>query len=118
MSYDIAVWEGEHPADDATAGRNFRDLYEHYIGLGTKHPPTARIAGYVAALLSRWPDLTEDEDDASPWSTEPLISEARGPLIYFPVRYSMADEASAYAAHVASSMRLVCYDPQEQRLRP
>lgn len=39
----------------------------------------------VAALLERWPDLTEDEGDSSPWST--------GPLIYLPMRWSMAEEA-------------------------
>jgi hypothetical protein len=72
----------------------------------------------VAALLDRWPDLTEDEKDVSPWSTEPLIREARGPFIYFPMRYSRAVEASAYAAEVASSMGLVCFDPQIGRLRP
>ncbi|MEJ8653934.1 hypothetical protein WKI65_39320 [Streptomyces sp. MS1.AVA.3] len=55
--------------------------------------------------------------DISPWSTGPLIDEASGPLIYFPMRYSMAEEASAYAADVAASMGLVCYDPQAQQLR-
>jgi hypothetical protein len=30
----------------------------------------------------------------------------------------MAEEASAYAAQTASSMGLVCFDPQERRLRP
>ncbi|MEU2744260.1 hypothetical protein ABZ656_55880 [Streptomyces sp. NPDC007095] len=25
MSYDLAVWEGERPADDKTAGRVFKD---------------------------------------------------------------------------------------------
>ena len=38
-------------------------------------------------------------------------------MIYFPMGYRMADEASAYAAEVATSMGLVCYDPQEERLR-
>ncbi|MFE9123631.1 hypothetical protein [Streptomyces sp. NPDC007172] len=69
-----------------------------------------RIAAFVSALLERWPDLTEDEDDISPWST--------GPLIYFPMRWSMAVEASAYAAGVASSRGLNCFDPQARQLRP
>ncbi|WP_260328887.1 hypothetical protein [Streptomyces sp. Ag109_O5-1] len=60
----------------------------------------------------------EDEDDISPWSTGPLIGEARGPLIYFPMRWSMAVEASAYASGVASSMGLNCFDPQARQLRP
>ncbi|OYP20613.1 hypothetical protein CFC35_38435 [Streptomyces sp. FBKL.4005] len=76
------------------------------------------MAAYVAALLERWCDLTEDEEDTSPWSTGPLSGEASGPLIYFPMRWSMAEEASAYAASVAESMGLVCFDVQQDRLRP
>ncbi|MBB4888344.1 hypothetical protein [Streptomyces netropsis] len=71
----------------------------------------------MIALLEQWPDLTEDEDDISPWSTGPLIVEARGPLIYLPMRYIMADEASARATAVAAAMGLVCYAPQTQQVR-
>ncbi|MFF8676176.1 hypothetical protein [Streptomyces sp. NPDC015242] len=118
MSYDLAVWEGERPADDKTAGRVFNELYDRYIDGGVEEPPSERIAAYVAALLERWCDITEDDEDTSPWSTGPLISEASGPLIYFPMRWSMAEEASAYAATVADSMGLVCFDVQQNRLRP
>ncbi|MGY3334044.1 hypothetical protein ACVW0K_007364 [Streptomyces filamentosus] len=118
MSYDLAVWEGERPTDDKTAGRVFNDLYDRYIDSEVEEPPSERIAAYVAALLERWCDLTEDEEDTSPWSTGPLIGEASGPLIYFPMRWSMAEEASIYAAAVAESMGLVCFDVQQNRLRP
>ncbi|GGL84232.1 MULTISPECIES: hypothetical protein [Streptomyces] len=118
MSYDLAVWEGGRPADDKTAARVFTDLYDRYIGNEVEEPASERIAIYVAALLERWCDLTEDEEDTSPWSTGPLIGEARGPLIYFPMRWSMAEEASTYAAAVAESMGLVCFDVQQSRLRP
>ncbi|QZZ24921.1 hypothetical protein [Streptomyces sp. ST1015] len=118
MSYDLAVWEDERPADDKTAGRVFNDLYDRYIDSEVEEPPSERIAAYVAALLERWCDLTEDEEESSPWSTGPLIGEASGPLIYFPMGWSMAEEASAYAVAVAESMGLVCFDVQENRLRP
>ncbi|MFF8848031.1 hypothetical protein ACF08N_35925 [Streptomyces sp. NPDC015127] len=78
MSYDLAVWEGERPADDKTAGQVFSDLYDRYIDSEVEEPPSERIAAYVAALLERWCDLTEDEEDTSPWSTGPLIGEANG----------------------------------------
>jgi hypothetical protein len=118
MSYDLAVWAGDWPADDKTAGQVFSDLYDRYIDSEVEEPPSERIAAYVAALLERWCDLTEDEEDTSPWSTGPLIGEASGPLIYFPMRWSRAEEASAYAAAVAKSMGLVCFDVQQNRLRP
>ncbi|MFF7897931.1 hypothetical protein ACIP4X_00650 [Streptomyces sp. NPDC088817] len=118
MSYDLAVWEGERPRDHSAAGRTFTDLYDDYLDTEMEHPPTERIAAYVAALLERWSDLTEDVDDTSPWSTEPLIGEASGPLVYFAMRWSMAEEASAYAAALANSMGLACFDPQQNRLTP
>lgn len=118
MSYDLAVWEGDRPPSNSAAGETFMALYERYIRAEDDIPPTERIAAYVAALLDRWCDLAEDEDDTSPWSAGPLIDEAAGPLIYFAMRWSMADEASTYAANLAATMGLVCYDPQQETLRP
>ncbi|CAL9327926.1 hypothetical protein [Streptomyces sp. enrichment culture] len=118
MTYDLAVWDVERPADDKTAGQIFSDLYDRYIDGEAAEPPSERIAAYVAALLERWCDITEDDEDTSPWSAGPLIDEASGPLIYFAMRWSMAEEASAYAAAVAQSMGLICFDVQQDRLRP
>ncbi|WP_398856562.1 MULTISPECIES: hypothetical protein [Streptomyces] len=67
MTYDLAVWEGERPVDDETAGRVFGELYDRYLDGGAETPPSDRIAAYVAALLDRWCDITEDEEDTSPW---------------------------------------------------
>jgi hypothetical protein len=119
VSYDLAVWEGERPADDAEALRTYQALYERYIG-GSDDPvePTPKIRRYVEALLERWIDMTEDEDDISPWSAGPLMDEASGPFIYFAMRWSMCEEVSAQAARMADDHGLVCYDPQADRLRP
>ncbi|GIF23794.1 hypothetical protein BJ973_004404 [Actinoplanes tereljensis] len=117
MSYDLAVWEGERPAD-IDAGEAFEQLYRQFIESSETTPPTPAMREYVAALLARWVDLTEDEDDSSPWSAGPLINEASGPIIYFAMRYSMADEVSAIAARMAADRGLVCFDPQQNRLRP
>ncbi|MGW0578396.1 hypothetical protein ACWD25_21040 [Streptomyces sp. NPDC002920] len=118
MSYDLAVWEGERPADDKTAGRVFDVLHDRYLDGEAVEPPFERIAAYVAALLERWCDITEDEEETSPWSVGPLIKSASGPLMYFGMGWSRAEEASAYAADLADSMGLVCFDVQENRLRP
>ncbi len=47
-----------------------------------------------------------------------MIDEANGNFIYFAMIYSMADEASEFAALVAQAHGLVCFDPQEMRMRP
>ncbi|WP_327188287.1 hypothetical protein [Streptomyces sp. NBC_01334] len=117
MSYDLAVWEGERPADVRTARRALTDLYDRYLDAEVDHPPTERIADYLAALVERWGDASVD-GDASPWAGWPLIAGASGPFAYIPLGWSMAEEVSAYAAALADSMGLVCFDPQQKRLRP
>ncbi|WP_217128628.1 hypothetical protein [Streptomyces sp. AC558_RSS880] len=118
MSYDLAVWEGERPADYKTASRVFNDLYDCYLDGEDEESPSERIAAYVGALLERWCDITEDVEETSPWAAGPLIGEARGPVIYFALRWDRAEEASAYAAALADSMGLICFDPQQRQLRP
>ncbi|MFE6099055.1 hypothetical protein ACFVQ4_03730 [Streptomyces laurentii] len=52
--------------DGKTTGRVFDDLYDRYLDSKVEEPPSERIAAYVAALLERWCDPTEDEEDTSP----------------------------------------------------
>jgi hypothetical protein len=117
MSYDLAVWEGDRPADDVAAAAEFQRLYDRYIESDDLAQPTARVAAYVAALLDRYPDIGTDAGEESPWSTGPLMSEARGPLVYFPMVWSRCDEVSAWAAKLAEEHELNCYDPQWDQLR-
>jgi hypothetical protein len=110
MSYDLAIWEGQQPADHLAAGLAFDEMFERYDGEDSETPATARIAACFEALTRRWP-----EDDSGPWSVTP---EPAGPFLYLCVVWSMAGEVSAYAAELAASMRLVCYDPQSEALLP
>jgi hypothetical protein len=117
MSYDLAVWEGDPPADDDAAIAEFEILYERYIG-GAKVTPTDRIIAYVTALLDRYPDInTAAGYQDSPWASAPLLSEASGPLIYFPMVSSRGDEVAPWAARLAGEHGLVCFDPVLDQLR-
>ena len=118
VSYDLAVWEGDRPASDTAAGDEYERLYDRYIGNRQLQPPTPRIAAYVRALLDRYPEIDTDAGKNSPWADAPLIADASGPFIYFPMVFSQCDEASAWAAQVAQEHGPVCYDPQVERLRP
>ncbi|MFH8388027.1 hypothetical protein ACH4E7_45380 [Kitasatospora sp. NPDC018058] len=117
MSYDLAVWNGERPADDAAARAVFNDLYDEFMG-GRGVEPTARIRQCVEALVARWPDLSPDDEDedACPWSCGPLIRNASGPLFYFGMVFSKYQEAGSYAVEAARSAGLICFDPQDGRL--
>lgn len=74
VSYDLAVWEGDRPANDSAAAAEFEALYDQYIASDETVEPTERIAAYVAALLTRFPDIDTDAGLESPWSTGPLMS--------------------------------------------
>jgi hypothetical protein len=114
MSFDLAVWEGDRPSDDKAAAAEYGRLMDQ-LEADELGEPTPRIRAYVEALLARWPDI--DEADDSPWATSPLMEEASGPLVYFPMVFSRADEAAAFAASVAREHGLVCFDPQSESLR-
>jgi len=117
MSYDLAVWEGEPPANDLAAAAEFELLHARYMGAGEPLSPAPRIAAYVQALLDRFPDIGSEAGRDSPWSTGPLLGEARGPLVYFPMVWSRCEEVSAWAAQVAQEHGLNCFDPQCNQLR-
>ena len=117
VSYDLAIWEGHRPADDAAAQQRYEQLYARYMS-GKLVPPTPRIAAFVHALLGRYPEIDAAAGDDSPWATGPLMRSASGPLFYLPLVYSQCDVASAWVAHLAERHGLVCYDVQVGKLRP
>ncbi|MFJ5975060.1 hypothetical protein [Streptomyces sp. NPDC093060] len=118
----LAVWEGDRPPGDLAAGRTFEKLYDQFVRRSDRRedrcqaePPTQRIAAYMAALLERWPNPTGDEDDHPVWEAG-LVGNETGPLIYFGVRWNMAEEVTAFAAQVATSMGLVCFNVSQGKL--
>ncbi|TQS30839.1 hypothetical protein FLW16_00660 [Microbispora sp. KK1-11] len=115
MSYDLAVWDGKRPSNDREAAEIHHALYEQYVDTDEEIPPTPLIVEFVNMLLQQWPEL--DEDDNTPWSAAPLIGGARGPYMYFPMSWSRAEEASAFAVEIATRLGLNCYDPQLDQLR-
>lgn len=117
MSYDLAVWEGEPPSDDRAGCAAYLRLYETYLGdESTEVDPTRAIRSYVEALREHWGD--NGDGGLDPWSAGPLQGEASGPIIYFTMRFSVAEEASARAASTAAARGLICFDPQLEVLRP
>jgi hypothetical protein len=118
VSYDLAVWEGRPPDTNEAAAAAFKDLCDRYLAAEDPPEPTPRIRRYVEALLARWPDIADDAGASSPWASSPLIGDAIGPVVYFPMVYSQAEEAVAFAAALAWAHDLVCFDPQDGGLRP
>jgi hypothetical protein len=120
VSVDLAVWEGPRPASDEEARRIFKAFYRRFVKAEYDAPPTQRIAAYVSALLDRYPDLTELNDDAiedSPWADGPLIQNASGQFFCLNVvGNEVGEEAWTYAISKARSAGLVCFDPESGAL--
>jgi hypothetical protein len=112
MSYNLAVWEGDRPTTDAEAKAIFDRLYDQLMEPDQSASPTPSIQRYVDELLSRWPDITTDEGDESPWADGPLIGNASGPMIYVSIVMSTPAEVFDEVAQLASARGLVCFDPQ------
>lgn len=119
----LAVWEGDSPPDDSAASRTFEAFYGRFVRGGDRHedrvpyePATERVAAFETALLERWPNPAGEEDDHPVWE-DGLVGSGTGPLVYFGVRWNMAEEVSAFAAELATSMRLVCFDVSQGKLR-
>lgn len=113
MSYDLAVWEGGAPIDDAAADARFAELVEGLEGGDDTHP-TERILAFVFRLHERYPGGGDDGE--SPWATEPLLHSAFGPNIYVTITYAAAAEVAPFCVDTARDLGLVVYDPQQECL--
>ena len=81
-------------------------------------PASQAIQGFVDAALSRYPEIDETSSAECPWASSPLIAEASGDFIYFPMTFSGAEFARDVIAEIANSLGLVCFDPQIEQLLP
>jgi hypothetical protein len=117
MSYTLAVWEGARPKTNPAAVKTFEALIAKYQAIEKSPRPRPAIRRYVEALLAKHPDLDDDNEVECPWSDSPLINNATGPIVYFAMVFSKAKTASAFAAKLAKTHGLVCFDPQSNKLR-
>ncbi|MEQ0557819.1 hypothetical protein ABJI51_01965 [Amycolatopsis sp. NEAU-NG30] len=94
----------------------FAELAERYLEEDDV-PATPKIARFVEALVQRWGDL-EDAEDA-PWATG-RTGDASGPMLQINIRddEDRVGKVSAHVAELAQEHGLVCYDFQEDRVRP
>jgi hypothetical protein len=80
--------------------------------------PTPRLLAFVEALLSRYPDI-EDENTDTIWSDGPLAGNIQGDYITLGVRWSRYDAVVvATLVETAHSHGLHCFDPQQDIFYP
>jgi hypothetical protein len=108
------VWVGEAPATDAEARNTYLRMASEYLESDETFEPHPALVAFCDELLSHWPDITTDAGDDSPWSDGPLANNITGPLFYFGMSYSQADDAIPWIVQVARRRGLVCFDPQSE----
>jgi hypothetical protein len=111
MSYSMMVFEGAAPRSDEEAIAAYGSMIERYED-GEAVEPTPAIRAYVEAVLGRWPDITDDEGEDSPWADGPLINDASGPMFHFALVFSSVEESIPFIVAEAERRNLVCVDPQ------
>lgn len=114
MTYVLAVWDGEMPADNERAAKDYERLIEQTED--REIPPAPKIRRYAEALLGQWPDITEEGGEDSPWSDGPLMNDATGPLLVFGLGTSFGEEPFAYCRDLAREHGLVFFDPESEEL--
>ena len=119
MSYDLAVWVGAAPESDAASQAEYTrqmDAMEAAIQGNVEVEPHPRLLTFADALLARYPDLDDDNEDVSPWADAPLKNNIVGDLFYFAMAPSRADVATSFIVKTANAHGLVCFDPQTETL--
>jgi hypothetical protein len=111
MSYDLAVWKGPAPTDDDDAESTYEALMDEYQS-SAGEPTIPEISDFLDALLARWPDITEDGGEDSPWADGPMENNASGPIIYFGMSGSGVADAVPFVIEEAKRRGLVVFDPQ------
>jgi len=118
VGYQLLVWDGPRPEDDATAGIVCGEMMRQYF-VGAGFEPTPPIRAFVEALTDRWPEDQEHfGSDDSPWKFPPLLDEASGPALFLNLRFGVGERAAFVMAEMAADQGLVTFDLYMRIMRP
>lgn len=115
MSFDLGVWYSPQSLSDAEAGECFA-AFRSDGGVTCRVAGNERLAEFVDALTSRYPqidDLADDQIDACPWNVPFDVSEAH---VTIPIMWSRMTEIAPVVMELAERHGLVCYDPQSRKV--
>jgi hypothetical protein len=111
MSYDLAVWVGKRPANDAAAAEEFDARID--ASESNDDAPGPLIQAFVAELLERFPEGSDD----GVWAVEPVLDDVGGDFQWLNmVVGEQLDELVEHAGELARVRGLVAYDPQRESL--
>ena len=108
MSYDLAVWVGPPPVEEAAVFERYRRLVRNTEQCN--YPPVPALVAFVEELLDLLPD-DPDQVGGSPWAGPPL-EDAVGDLVILSFTGQAIALAQSVCSRLASERGLTCYNPQ------
>ncbi len=114
MSFNLAFWVGDAPADDLAAIATFQRQYAEHMR-DDRHDPAPALLAFLADVTRTFPDLVDlpdDQVDDGVWSDGPLTNNASGPMLYLGIVWSRVDDVVPVLVERARTHGLVVFDPQ------
>ena len=110
MSFDLGFWWEGWPISSAKAARKYEAMVEGCTGIAEEH---SALGMFYAELTSRFPDLTENNLETSPWAA-PLYRTSE--CVIASISYPQKSETSEYLLGLAGRTGVTCYDPQSGKV--
>ena len=120
MSFDLAVFYSTSPLNAETAAHRYQALCERSLddphnlkGLVEPNPSVTEFLAEMTALYPPLSEVADDEDDLSPWSCAPDVSEGH---VIVSIRWSRCGQMTETLTALALRHGLTVYDPQSNRV--
>lgn len=121
MSFDVVIWAGEPPADDASALAEFNRLVaqmDRDVDQDVTPSTDPRVLKCLKELTSNYSDgllgLLAARVFGPVWAMVPLTP--HGSILYLHLSWGVRPKVLEFIARTAAKHGLVCFDPQESKL--
>lgn len=108
MSFDLIFWCQKVIPTSEEAAQVYDQLTDGLTGIVEESPA---IENFRQAVISEFPDLTEESIDESPWAAPLYVT---GECVIAAISWSRSSEVSSALLYLASAHGLTAYDPQDQ----
>ncbi|MET7356202.1 hypothetical protein [Streptomyces mirabilis] len=108
MSFDLTFWYQKSVPTSEEAAQVYDQLTDGLTGVVEESP---EIEDFHQAVVSVFPDLTEENMNESPWASPLYVTSE---CVIAAISWSRSSEVSSVLLDLASRYGLTAYDPQDQ----
>ena len=110
MTFDLGAMDFDHPPTAKDVESRYSLLCE---GADDGQATSERVDAMLAECLERWPGETDEEFEASPWSSWPLQNQRTAAGLVVNIRWDASEAMRSAWEEMAERHGLVLFDPQE-----